>query len=98
MLWAVFECVQPWYLLLHPLVSFTLRQFSLDFVQLQFKAYASKLAFQGQEIFSVKSAPLWVALVCKGIPAWLGAACWASLLHKEDKLSRQDVLETHTQA
>lgn len=44
MLWAAFECVHPWYLLLHPLVSFTLQQFSLDFVQLQFKAYASKIS------------------------------------------------------
>lgn len=36
------------------------------------KLMPAKLAFRGQETFSVKSAPLWVALVCKGKPslAW----------------------------
>lgn len=50
-------------------MSFALRQFSLDFVQLQCKAYASKLAFGGQETFSAKIAFLWVALPCKGRPS-----------------------------
>lgn len=63
-LWAVFEYIQPQYLILHSLMSFALQQFSLDFVQLQFKAYASKLAFLGQETFSAKIASLGVVLAC----------------------------------
>lgn len=41
---------------------FALQQFSLAFVQLQFKAYASKLAFLVQETFSTKIASL--AYIC----------------------------------
>lgn len=63
-LWAVFEYIQPRYLILHSFTSFALQQFSPDFVQLQFKAYASKLAFLGQETFSAKIASLWVVLTC----------------------------------
>lgn len=66
---AAFEYVQPRYLLLHPLMSFASRQFSLDFVQLQFKAYAGKLAFLGRETCSAKIASLQVALACKGRPS-----------------------------
>jgi len=49
-------------------MSFASWQFSLDSAQLQFKPYASKLAFLGQETRSVKITTLWVALVCKGRP------------------------------
>lgn len=68
---------------------FALQQFSLDFVQLQFKAYASKLVFLVQETFSTKIASL--DYICVQVRPSL-ALCYKLGVFTEKPNSRGEIM------
>lgn len=74
-------------------MSFASRQFSLDFVQLQFKAYASKLAFLGQETFQQKLLLSGLHLCAKADPTLFVLHAGHLLPHRKTKLSGGAVLK-----